>query len=673
MDINTLRMYYVTARNATIIGENDAEAIENLYKLYKYVEELFERGSIVEKILSKQLYAKMSDVMARMKQNGLRDPAVLAFFGIKYVPKPEPVATTPATPVAPPQAESSAPVSEDADEGSSGLFDILGESEEPIDVTPEAPIDVTPEAPVDTAPEAPIDTPVDDVTPDAPVEASEGETYAPVVENDGDEAVGEVEMPVIEDDAGDADAGDSYVAEEEAEDPNRIKAPQMLDDFIGQADIVKRLKKEIAVAKKRGIKYLSNILLFGNRGLGKTTLMQIIANELGVRFEWIDASQFQSSHTSEKQFLAFLQNISMANEPVVIGIDEIHALPKKIQSSLLTLLQSRVFVYMDNSGHNHNIPIEAFTFIGATTDPQDVLDTIQDRCKNLTFTLKDYTHDELMLIFKRKFASKKLQISDELIERCIARCRCSIREVEAIVLGLLTEADYIDTRVITEDILEEYFKVRGVDEIGLEQTDIDILRAIATDPAGVVSADTLASKMGMDVKVLLSKFEPYLIKIGFVTIINRGRAITDLGRAHLRKLDGDDGAGADSADAPNSDTPSDVSAPEAPIDVTPESPIEAPIDVAPNPNVPVDYTPTPEDDEGFAPASLDMPDSEVIDDAIEAEEKPIIDTPAGETPADDGDNAPSDSDAPSDNGDEDGDNGDSGDSDYSSDVINSLK
>ncbi|MBR2296466.1 MAG: hypothetical protein IKA43_03560, partial [Clostridia bacterium] len=155
MDINTLRMYYVTARNATIIGENDAEAIENLYKLYKYVEELFERGSIVEKILSKQLYAKMSDVMARMKQNGLRDPAVLAFFGIKYVPKPEPVATTPATPVAPPQTESSAPVSEDADEGSSGLFDILGESEEPIDVTPEAPIDVTPEAPVDIAPEAP--------------------------------------------------------------------------------------------------------------------------------------------------------------------------------------------------------------------------------------------------------------------------------------------------------------------------------------------------------------------------------------------------------------------------------------------------------------------------------------------------------------------------------------
>ena len=179
--------------------------------------------------------------------------------------------------------------------------------------------------------------------------------------------------------------------------------------------------------------------------------------------------------------------------------------------------------------------------------------------------------------------------------------------------------------------------------------------------------------MGMDVKVLLSKFEPYLIKIGFVTIINRGRAITDLGRAHLRKLDGDDGA--DSADAPNSDTPSDVSAPEAPIDVTPESPIEAPIDVAPNPNVPVDYTPTPEEDEGFAPASLDMPDSEVIDDAIEAEEKPIIDTPVGETPADDGDNAPSDSDDDNgdDNGDEDGDNGDSGDSDYSSDVINSLK
>ena len=662
MDLNTLKMYYVTARNATIIGENDAEAIENLYKLYKYVENLFERGSIVEKIQSKQLYQTLSNVMASIKLNGLRDQSVLDFFAIR-LPKP---VEKPVTPTAP-SAEASTP-STPVEGGDDNIFDILTPDEA------EAPIDVAP--PQDGGADAPsAECGVPNAESGSP-DGQDGGAGAPNVPAESDEAdIPAIEVPDIggADDGADApnaesgspdgqdDGAGAPSAEggmpnaecDEGDDPNRIKAPEMLDDFIGQADIVKRLKKEIAVAKKRGIKYLSNILLFGNRGLGKTTLMKIIANELGVKFEWIDASQFQSSHTSEKQFLAFLQNISMEKEPVVIGIDEIHALPKKIQSSLLTLLQSRVFVYMDNSGHNHNIPIEAFTFIGATTDPQDVLDTIQDRCKNLTFTLKDYTHDELKLIFQRKFASKKLQITDELIEECIQRCRCSIREVEAIVLGLLTEADFLDTHTVTKEMLDEYFTVRGIDDIGLESTDIDILRAIVSTPTGVISADTLASKVGLDVKVLLSKFEPYLIKIGFVTIINRGRAITDLGRAHLKKIDdGDSGA-----DAPSAEVAEVI--PEAPIDVAP--PQESDGADAPNAECGVPNaesgSPDGQDDGAGAPsaesAEVEMPSviGEFGNDGSDDDADAPSDTDDADD-ADDTDDAPSDTDdtddAPSD-------------------------
>lgn len=503
MNIEQLREFYVTARNAVKEGKDDSVAIYNLTKLYDYVENLFERGSILDRVKSRKLYEALDTVMKLIKKNGLKDATVLKFFGLKIED----------IPIANP------PKPEDGNENDDGLK----MASDPFDYL----------SPVDEGKDGDGDKSADDG------DKGGNEDKA---QNPDSEAGNGNENPYSNDkaDEGEADGSDGDISPDEDgnDDPDHIKAPETLDDFIGQAHIVARLKKEIAVAKQKNIKHLQNILLFGGRGLGKSTLMQILANELGVRFEWIDASQFQSSHTSEKQFLAFLQNISNLDEPVLIGIDEIHALPGKIQSSLLTLLQSREFVYMDKSGHNHRIPIKEFTFVGATTDPQDVLPTIKDRCKNLTFYMQDYTHDELMLIFKRKFASKKLKISEDLIEKCIPRCRCSIREVEAIVIGLLTETLYIGTNTVTNEILEAYFKERGVDEMGLEAQDIEVLRVLASDPTGTMSADTLASKLGIDVKVLLSEYEPYLLKIDFISVVNRGRYITDKGRAHLKKIDG---------------------------------------------------------------------------------------------------------------------------------------
>ena len=517
MNIEQLREFYVTARNAVKEGKQDSVAIYNLTKLYDYVENLFERGSILDRVKSRKLYEALNTIMNLIKSNGLKDATVLRFFGLKIedikIAKPPVTSEGDGLEMAKPDSDPFDYLSPDADnkEGGENSDGNIGDNSG------------------DGAKNG------EDIgqNPDDNSKGSDDSDGA----NEGEAINGE---------------GDSSVEDDE-DDPNRIKAPDTLDDFIGQAHIVARLKKEIAVAKAQGIKHLQNILLFGGRGLGKSTLMQILANELGVRFEWIDASQFQSSHTSEKQFLAFLQNISNLDEPVLIGIDEIHALPGKIQSSLLTLLQSREFVYMDKSGHNHRIPIKEFTFVGATTDPQDVLPTIKDRCKNLTFYMQDYTHDELMLIFKRKFASKKLKIAESLIEKCIPRCRCSIREVEAIVIGLLTETLYIGTNTVTDEILENYFKERGVDDMGLEAQDIEVLRVLASDPTGTMSADTLASKLGIDVKVLLSEREPYLLKIDFVSVVNRGRFITDKGRAHLKKIDGDgtDGANVDNSSNSN--------------------------------------------------------------------------------------------------------------------------
>lgn len=311
-------------------------------------------------------------------------------------------------------------------------------------------------------------------------------------------------------------------------------APGCLADFIGQEHVVKRILSEIAAAHKQGLHYIDNILLFGNRGLGKTTLMKLIAKELGAKMELLDASHIGTGSGSKEAFHKFFQRICREGVPVVIGIDELHALPKSMQESLLTLLNDRVYIYMDKQGRTYSLEIPEFTFIGATTDSQDILVTIKDRCNNLTFYLKDYTRDELHQIFVNKFAAKGLSVTEEVLNACIDRCRSSIREVDSFVSGLKTKAINADVSQITLEMALEYFHDIDRDPIGLKSKDLEILTTILNEPVGVISEDTLAARVHLDAKVLTSEFEPYLLKIGFVNITSRGRALTQKAIDYLK-------------------------------------------------------------------------------------------------------------------------------------------
>lgn len=317
-------------------------------------------------------------------------------------------------------------------------------------------------------------------------------------------------------------------------------APDTLEGFIGQQHIVKVLLKEIAIAKAQGRKYLDNILLFGNPGLGKSTLMQLIAKALGVKFEWMDCSQYRNSQQSLKALQNFLMKVARDNEPVVIAFDEIHMLTDELQSSLLTLLNSRVYVSPpDVNGVVKRIPIDNFTFIAATTDDDKVLNTIKDRCLRLKFQMVDYTPEELKRIYKNKVASKGLTITDEAIDACIPRSRGSIRYVNSFVDGLDT-ALYDDNgqRVSTNidiAIVERYFEEKGIDAIGLEKKDIEILRVLEEDASGAMGAETLSARIGLDPKKYLYEYEPYLIKIGFISVTGRGRCLTEKAIKYLNE------------------------------------------------------------------------------------------------------------------------------------------
>ncbi len=323
--------------------------------------------------------------------------------------------------------------------------------------------------------------------------------------------------------------------------------PETLEEFIGQQHIVKVLLKEIAIAKAQGRKHLDNILLFGNPGLGKSTLMKLIADALGVRFEWMDCSQYRNSQQSLKALQNFLMKVARENEPVVIAFDEIHMLTDELQSSLLTLLNSRIYVSPpDVNGVVKRIPIDEFTFIAATTDDDKVLNTIKDRCLRLKFQMVDYTPEELKRIYKVKIAAggpkdkriEGLQMTDEAIDISIPRSRGSMRYVDAFIGGFMNELydekGILVSKTIDRSVVERYFEEKGIDEIGLEKKDLEILRTIEEDTSGAIGADTLSARIGLDSKKYLSEYEPYLIKIGFITVTGRGRSLTEKAINYLK-------------------------------------------------------------------------------------------------------------------------------------------
>lgn len=330
------------------------------------------------------------------------------------------------------------------------------------------------------------------------------------------------------------------IEEKERKEITISSEPTSLEEFIGQQHIVKVLRKEIAIAKAEGRKCLDNILLFGNPGLGKSTLMKLIADTLGVRYEWLDCSQYRRNAEALKALQNFLIKVARENEPVVIAFDEIHMLSKELQSSLLTLLNNRIYVSPpDINGNVKRIPIENFTFIAATTDDDKVLNTIKDRCLRLKFQMVDYTPSELKRIYRNKAEALGLTISDEAIETSIPRSRGSVRYVKSFVDGF-KNALYNDNGIristnIDQDTAEKYFEERGIDSIGLEKKDLEILHVIGEDPTGAIGAETLSTRVGLETKKYLSEYEPYLVKIGFINITGRGRILTEQAFKHLNQ------------------------------------------------------------------------------------------------------------------------------------------
>lgn len=304
--------------------------------------------------------------------------------------------------------------------------------------------------------------------------------------------------------------------------------PKTLDDYVGQAKAKDNLKIYIDAAKIRG-ESLDHVLLYGPPGLGKTTLSNIIASEMGVNI------RTTSGPAIEKQgdLAALLTNLS---EGDVLFIDEIHRLPRTVEEILYPAMEDfalDIIVGKGPSARSIRIPLAHFTLIGATTRAGQLTTPLRDRF-GVLLKLELYTTDELASIVTRSAEILNVEMDPAGAREIASRSRGTPRIANRLLKRVRDFATVKAGGKITEAVAKEALAAQEIDELGLDNTDRRMLEAIIKFyGGGPVGLDTLAATVGEEAITLEDVYEPYLMQIGFLSRTPRGRCVTRLAYEHL--------------------------------------------------------------------------------------------------------------------------------------------
>lgn len=304
--------------------------------------------------------------------------------------------------------------------------------------------------------------------------------------------------------------------------------PKSLDEYIGQSEVKDNISVFIKSAKIRN-EALDHILLYGPPGLGKTTLANIIANELGANFKTASGPSIEKSGD-----LAAILSTLEPND--VLFIDEIHRMPRYIEEILYPAMEDfclDIIVGSEGASRSIKINLPPFTLIGATTRAGDLSSPLRDRF-GIISKLKYYTEDELFLIAKRTSKVLNVSISDEAALEVAKRSRGTPRICNRLLKRIRDFALVYGEEEIDLDITNEALKRLKVDKIGLDDTDYNFLMSIIDKfNGGPVGIDAIANSIGEEISTIEDVYEPYLLQNGFLIRTSRGRVVTDKAYLHL--------------------------------------------------------------------------------------------------------------------------------------------
>ena len=315
---------------------------------------------------------------------------------------------------------------------------------------------------------------------------------------------------------------------ESDKDFERALRPMTFDDFSGQDKVIENLRVFVAAARMRG-ESLDHILLHGPPGLGKTTLSNIVANELGVGFK-VTSGPVLDKPGDLAGILTSLE------ENDVLFIDEIHRLSPVVEEYLYSAMEDyRIDIMIDKGpgARSVQLTLSPFTLIGATTRSGLLTAPLRARF-GINCHLEYYDHAVLQGIVERSARLLGVPITDDAAREIALRSRGTPRIANALLRRVRDFAQVKGDGSVNSKIARYALEALNIDQYGLDEIDNKILTTIIDKfKGGPVGLTTIATALGEDPGTIEEVYEPFLIKEGFIKRTLRGREVTDLAYRHL--------------------------------------------------------------------------------------------------------------------------------------------